>query len=148
MLKEKFYRLIFQDDMNLYKTIMKEVRKLGQYNQTTILWILSQIERRNNYKYPQYKKRLNNLMNKDKRNRPFKNKDMYQDITSPQSNISSKREISKRVDSTLAFNVEHEIRSRNNLTATDIEKGWIIDSGASPHVTPFFFNISGCKIIS
>ena len=39
--KRKFYRLFFQDDMNLYKTIMKEVRKLGQYNQTTILWILS-----------------------------------------------------------------------------------------------------------
>ena len=28
--KRKFYRLIFQDDMNLYKTIMKEIRKLGQ----------------------------------------------------------------------------------------------------------------------
>ena len=57
----KIYRLFFQDDMNLYKTIVKEVRKLGQYNQTTILWILSQIERRNNYKHPQYKKRLNNF---------------------------------------------------------------------------------------
>ena len=83
------------DDMNLYKTITKEVRKLGQYNQITILWILSQIERRNNYKYPQYKKRLNNLANKDKRNRSLKNKDMYQDITPPQSNISSKKEIRK-----------------------------------------------------
>ena len=107
---------------------MKEVRKLGQYNQTTILWILSQIERKNNYKHSQYKKRLDNLMNKNRRNRSLKNKDMYQDITPPQSNISSKKEISKRVNSTLAFNVEHEIHSRNNLPATDIEKGWIIDS--------------------
>ena len=81
--------------MNLYKTIMKEVRKLGQYNQTTILWILSQIERRNNYKHPQYKKRSNNLANKDKRIRSFKNKDMHQDITPPQSNISSKRDFKK-----------------------------------------------------
>ena len=46
--KRKFYRLLFQDNMNLYETIMKKVRKLGQYNQITILWILSQIERRNN----------------------------------------------------------------------------------------------------
>ena len=52
--KRKFHILIFQDDMNLYKTIMKEVRKLGQYNQTTILWIPSQIERKNNYKHPLY----------------------------------------------------------------------------------------------
>ena len=116
---------------------MKGVRKLGQYNQITVLWILSQIERRNNHKYPQYKKRLNNLANKDKRNRILKNKDMYQDITPPQSNISSKKEISKRVNSTLAFNVEHEIHSRSNLPATDIEKGWIIHSGASAHMTPF-----------
>ena len=29
--KRKSYRLIFQDDMNLYKTIMKEIRKLGQW---------------------------------------------------------------------------------------------------------------------
>ena len=63
---------------------MKEVRKLGQYNQTTTLWILSQIERRNNYKHPQYKKRLDNLMKKNRRNRSFKNKDMHQDITPPQ----------------------------------------------------------------
>ena len=60
---------------------------------------------------------------------------MHQDITPPQSNISSKEQNSKRVNSTLAFNVEHEIHSRNNLPATDIEKGWIIDSGASAHMT-------------
>ena len=76
-------------------------------------------------------------MKKNRRNRPFKNKDMHQDIKPPQSNISSKREISKKVNSTLAFNVEHEIHSRNSLPATDIEKGWIIDSGASAHMTPF-----------
>ena len=41
------------------------------------------------------------------------------------------------MNSTLAFNVEHEIHSRNNLPATDIEKGWIIDSGASAYKTTF-----------
>ena len=61
-------------------------------------------------------------MKKNKRNRASKNKDMHQDITPPQSNIISKGQNSKRVNSTLAFNVEHGIHSRNNLPATDIEK--------------------------
>ena len=87
---------------------MREVRKLGQYIQTTILWILSQIDGRNNFKHSQYKKRLNNLVKRDKRNRYFKNKDMHQDITPHQSNISSKREIPKRLNSTLTFKLKKD----------------------------------------
>ena len=39
------------------------------------------------------------------------------------------------MNSTLAFNVKHEIHSRNNLPATNIDD--IIYSGASAHMTPF-----------
>ena len=62
---------------------------------------------------------------------------IHRDITPPESNISSTGDLSKRMDSILAFNVEHGFHSRNILPATDIEKRLIIDSGASAHMTPF-----------
>ena len=32
---------------------------------------------------------------------------------------------------------QHEINARTKFPATNLEKGWIIDSGASAHMTPF-----------
>ena len=32
---------------------------------------------------------------------------------------------------------QHEVFARNKFPAADLEKGWIIDSGASAHMTPF-----------
>ena len=32
---------------------------------------------------------------------------------------------------------QHRIFARNKFPAADLEKGWIIDSGASAHMTPF-----------
>ena len=40
-------------------------------------------------------------------------------------------------NSTNAFNVEHEILAKNHFSVSDLEKGWVIDSGASAHMTPF-----------
>ena len=39
--------------------------------------------------------------------------------------------------STLALSVEHELQSWNKFAASNLEKGWIIDSGASAHMIPF-----------
>ena len=36
-----------------------------------------------------------------------------------------------------AYTSQHELSSRNNFPASNLEKGWIIDSGASAHMTPF-----------
>ena len=36
-----------------------------------------------------------------------------------------------------ALNVDHEIQAQNYLPATDIKRGWVIDSGASAHMTPY-----------
>ena len=47
--------------------------------------------------------------------------------------------------STLALSVEHELQSKNKFAASNLEKGWIIDSGASAHMTPFK---KDCKSIS
>ena len=39
--------------------------------------------------------------------------------------------------STFAFNVEHELLAKNHHTANDLERGWVIDSIVSAHMTPF-----------
>ena len=123
--------------MKIQKTIIREIRKLWQYNLTTILWILSQFEKK--YKYNSARKRPVRHDPKSRRINSHKNKynTNHQDITPPHSNTSSKEKFSKKMNSTLALNVEHEIHSRNILPATDIERGWIIDSGVSAHMTPF-----------
>gem|GEM_PF-2876143 len=36
-----------------------------------------------------------------------------------------------------AYMSQHDLAARNKFPATDLEKGWIIDSGASAHMTPF-----------
>ena len=39
--------------------------------------------------------------------------------------------------STLPLSVEYELQSRNKFAASNLEKGWIVDSGASAYMTPF-----------
>ena len=41
------------------------------------------------------------------------------------------------MESTSILNVEHELLARNHLPAHDLEKGWVIDSGSSTHMSPF-----------
>ena len=58
-------------------------------------------------------------------------------LTPPHSNVSRRQGRSDNKKLTYAFNVDHEILARNHLSAYDLEKGWVIDSGASAHMTPF-----------
>ena len=37
----------------------------------------------------------------------------------------------------VAYMSQHDLAYKNSFPATDLEKGWIIDSGASAHMTPF-----------
>ena len=43
----------------------------------------------------------------------------------------------RAVHSQRAYMSQHEINARTKFPATNLEKGWIIDSGASAHMTPF-----------
>ena len=47
------------------------------------------------------------------------------------------------VHSQRAYMSQHEINARTKFPATDLEKGWIIDSGASAHMTPFNSMVPG-----
>ena len=55
--------------------------------------------------------------------------------TPPRSNKRHQRDEAK--ESTFAFNVKHEIFAKNHQPSHDLERRWLIDSGASAHMTPF-----------
>ena len=55
----------------------------------------------------------------------------------PLSSNKSHNHCFHHLRSTLALNVEHELQSKNRFAASNLEEGWIIDSGASAHMTPF-----------
>ena len=44
-----------------------------------------------------------------------------------------------------AFISQHDLFSRNKFPAIDLEKGWIIDSGASAHMTPFTYDCTNIQ---
>ena len=66
-------------------------------------------------------------------------------LTPPHSNISRRQGRTDDKESTYTFNVEHEILARNHLPASDLEKGLVIDSGASAHMAPFRKNCKNIK---
>ena len=35
------------------------------------------------------------------------------------------------------YSVENELQAKNHLPASNLEQGWVINSGASAHITPF-----------
>ena len=58
-------------------------------------------------------------------------------VTPPYSNVSrrySRNEIKKFTN---AFNVDHDILTRNHLPSSNLGKGWVANSGASALKTPF-----------
>ena len=68
-----------------------------------------------------------------------KNVDLhYQDIKAKHLHIDN-------LKSTLALSVEHKLQNRYKCAASNLEKGWIIDSGTSVHMPPFK---KDCKSIS
>lgn len=59
-------------------------------------------------------------------------------------NISRRHGRNDAKKSTYVFNVEHETLGRNHIPDSDLERGWVIDSAASVHMTPFIWD---CKNI-
>ena len=69
-------------------------------------------------------------------------------MTTPiRSNKSSRFNKGEAKDSTFAFNVEHEILAKNHLPTHNLEKGWVIDSGASAHMRPFKKDVEIYKVL-
>ena len=59
-------------------------------------------------------------------------------MTTPiRSKKSSRFNKGEAKDTTFAFNVEHELLAKHHPPAHDLERGWVIGSGASAHMTPF-----------
>ena len=103
---------------------------MGHYNSISLQWLIS------NLRKVKHQKRKNTTRLQDRRNRKSSSKRnnhiLSKDTTPPHSNI-----ITKRYQKCFsALNVDHEIQARNYLPVADIKRGWVIDSGASAHMTP------------
>ena len=68
-----------------------------------------------------------------------------QNIDPPCPKNKARHLYTTHLKSTLALCVEHDLQSRNKFAASNLEKGWIIDSGTSVHINPFK---KDCKSIS
>ena len=59
-------------------------------------------------------------------------------LTPSHSNISRRQGRNDNKKSIYAFNVDPKILARNHFPASNLEKGWVIDSGTSAHKNLFF----------
>ena len=132
--REKFNDLLFTKSrcFGLQNLLTKEIHKLPNYDKISILWLLCAMNKqRNKQKFHRNKRFHRNPKDQRKRN------DLYTITTPPHSNKTKRYGKSEAKKSTNAFNVEHELLAKNHFPASDLERGWVIDSGASAHMTPF-----------
>ena len=131
--KRKFYDLLFQkkDRRGLKMVLSRELRKLGYHDQLSALWLITFLNRHKRQNNNKYKYKTNSNTKYNSKN----SRTNHEMITPPRNNKRHTRD--EVLGSTFAFNVEHELLARNHLPAHDLERGWVIDSGASAHMTPF-----------
>ena len=116
---------------------MAHFNKMTQENLITIIWVLSHLHSKsfdnsfNNKKTPF----LNIHRHKGRQNKKKKHKrsgpNMYHAYL--QDSLHHTTKAHKQT----AYMSQHELSARNSFPASNLEKGWIIDSGASAHMTPF-----------
>ena len=89
--KEIFYELYFQNNAEIYKTIIKESTKLGHYNLISLLWLIS------NLRKGKHQKRKNTTKLQDRRSRKSSSKRnnhiLSKDKNHPHSNICTNKEM-------------------------------------------------------
>ena len=103
---------------------MTSFDKINQYDLIRILWL---------FRYTLHKYKNNPNYRQNSNNRKVTNLRGVKTIKKDHN-----RNIYRcAVHSQRAYMSQHEINARTKFPATDLEKGWIIDSGASAHMTPF-----------
>ena len=112
---------------------MASFDKINQNDLISILWLFCHLH--SSKKFSLHKRRFNK----------HRNRSQYQS-TPRQRKITDLRGVQHRatrkhhrrsLHSQRAYISQHDINARNTSPATDLENGWIIDSGASAHMTPF-----------
>ena len=124
---------------HMYVIINSNIKRLTYNDKMTVLWILSLMK---GTKRNRSQSIIQKFSPKHYRSQICMN---CQNIDPSYQNKKAKRLYSTHLKSTLALSVEHELQSRNKFAASNLEKGWIIDSSASAHMTPFK---NDCKSIS
>ena len=119
-----------QKRLHVNKIINSNIKRLTYNDKMTVLWILSLIKcmKRN-----RSQSIIQKYSPKHCRSQIHVN---CQNIDPSYLNKKAKKLYTTHLKSTLALSVEHKLQSRNKIAASNFEKGWIIDSGASVRMTP------------
>ena len=115
--------------LHLDKILHTSINSLTLQNRITLLWLTSIMRSMKNNKSSSI---LNNIPPKS-----LNKKERFSNKPNPPSSNMLHTNCYQPLKSTLALNVEHELQNRNRFAASNLEKGWIIDSGASAHMTPY-----------
>ena len=119
---------------------MKNFNKINQHDLISILWLLCHSHSSNLTLMPINKSKQKYTSNKNhlievSRQYPYL-RGIYKEKQNEHHSKTYKN-TNTIFPPQKAYVSQHEIFARNKFPATDLEKGWIIDSGASAHMTPF-----------
>ena len=131
--REMAKKLFYYNSKNyshLANILHASINSLSLQNQITLLWITSIMRSMKN-------NRSSSILNRNSKHSYNKEKKGFHLNPHSSSKNMLHSECYHPLKSTLALNVEHELHNRNKFSATNLEKGWIIDSGASAHMTPY-----------
>ena len=121
---------------------MKNFNKMNQHDLISILWLLCHLHSSKFFSLPN-NKGMKHKHKSPKFHKSYDNKPpTHLRGVASRLNKHSRSPTHKRVKCTKksyqrAFISQHDLSARNKFPAIDLEKGWIIDSGASAHMTPF-----------
>ena len=119
---------------------MKNFDKINQHDLISILWLLCHLHSSNltlmsiNKPKQKYIARRNHSLQVS-RQYPYL-RDVYKQ-RQDKHHCKTYRNTNTIFSHHKTYMIQHELFARNKIPAADLEKGWIIDSGASVHMTPF-----------
>ena len=115
---------------------MTSFDKINQHDLISILWLFCHLYSSNRKSLQRY------TFQKYKKDPKYQQTSNQKRITNLRDVKTLKKDSNYNIyrhteHSQRAYMSQHEINARTKFPATDLKKGWIIDSGASAHMTPF-----------
>ena len=108
---------------------MRNNRRMHKNDIITTLWVMCQLRSKNQF------------MTKHKSiSRHTSNTVQHQNNSKVHTQLRGRNQTKGNLrthHTQVAYMSQHDLAYKNSFPVTNLEKGWIIDSGASAHMTPF-----------
>ena len=117
---------------------MSHFNKMSQENIIPIFWVLSHLHSKFLYKNYHYKRTVFLNLHKHKGRQNKKQKHRKTTPNTCPKHLQNKIYHTVKMNEQTAYMSQHELSARNNFPVSNLKKEWIIDSGASAHMTPFW----------